>query len=604
MAQIALASGWRALDGHAFGLPQRTLVGHLRVRDAQAGDSARLDAWLLPGVPAAALPDEPEDPAEALARRFLFWAGEIQRHARVAISPALHVRAADAIGPAGADAGTLAKGDRAFDVAMACDAAAAARLTLNWLARATNRVLGDDAAPQPPVGDSLPGLLEQLKPHAEPGYNRLHLLLCAYRMGVAVSRLTGRVVRLGTGAQARLMDSSLTDRTPAVGVALARNKWLTAQMLRHIGVPATVNERADTADAAVAVAHRLGWPVVVKPADQDQGLGVAAHLVHDDAVRQAFAAAVKVSPHVLVERHVHGFGHRLTLMDGELVAVLKRIPGGVTGDGRHSVAELVALQLASPEVQRQRNMGRVPLDDEAQALLADRGQSPQTVPAEGEFVLLRRRDNLSAGGRLEHLDPATVHPDNLLAAQRAAKALHLDLAGIDFLSPDITVSWQHNGAAICEVNAQPQFGAGRRGDNYDRLLNHLLGPQPQIQTHLYLSHGDDEPGLHETLLALRDRLGAQALCHRGGVWLQQTRLTGACNGAWQAARAALADRDVPSLVMALSARDIIAHGLPVARIDSLHLAPASRGDEAADDQAARAQALAWCACEPSPLLAP
>jgi cyanophycin synthetase len=590
MSPLSFSSKWRWLNGHSHGLPQRTLIGQARVRSPAQQVLSTLDDLLSRVVPVAELPPAEGTGGQALVRRFFWWVGEIQRHARLAVSPDLHLRALAAPDP---------QGYQVFEVALPCRSTNAHFATMRWLEAALAQALPGAPAAAVPIEDSLRQLLDSIRPKAEPGYNQLHLLLAAYRMGLCVRPLAGQLLRLGTGARARLLESSVTDQTPSLGLQLAQNKWLTARLLLSIGVPGTVNDRVKTADDAVALAHRLGWPVVVKPADKDQGLGVSAHLVSDDSVRQAFAAAQAASPNVLVERHVQGFGHRLTLHDGELLAVLKRIPGGVRGDGQHRVAELVALQLASPEVRRQRNMGRVHLDAEALGLLAERGQGPDTVPAAGEFVLLRRRDNISAGGRLERIDPATVHPDNLLAAQRAARALHLDVAGIDFISPDITRSWRDNGAAICEVNARPQFGAGERGDNYDRLLLRLLGDPPQIPVHLYLCRGADEPGLLHTLQALRDRLGARAISLRSGVWLMQTPLCGPQPNGWQAARAALSDRDVPSLLMALSPTEIIAEGLPLPRIDSLHLAAGRDADWPAAERAVREQAVQWCACTPT-----
>lgn len=589
MATISFSKQWRWLAGYSHALPQRPLQGHIQVRGATARDVTDLDARLQPVVPAPGLPPPSGPPAQALARRVLYWAGEIQRHARIAVSPALHLRERPAPDPR---AGAL------FEVALPCRSARASQEALVWLEQTVNQHQAPTAAQQGPVEASLQQLLDRLRAYAEPGYNQLHLLQAAYRRGVCVTPLGKRLLRLGTGARSHLMDSTITDQTPALAVSIAKDKWVTVRLLSAIGVPTPQNERVSSADEAVALAHKLGFPVVVKPADSDQGRGVSAHLLSDESVRKAFAEAQAVSPKVLLERHVHGFGHRLTLLNGELVAVLRRIPGGVTGDGQHSVAQLLALNLASPEVQRQRNLGRVQLDAQALEMLAERGLSPDSVPAVGEFVLLRRRDNISAGGRLEHLSAADVHPDNLLAAQRAARALHLDLAGVDFLSTDIGQSWRDNGGAICEVNAQPQVGVGARGDNYDRMLQHLLGDQPQIPLHLLLYQGNP-PDLHAELHALRGRLGLQALSHRDGLWLNDTQLLGPQPDGWQAARAALADRDVGSLLMALTPEEIVSQGLPAPHIDGLHLAPGLAEACTGDAANVLKQALQWCAVAPS-----
>ncbi|HWK88693.1 MAG TPA: Mur ligase family protein, partial [Longimicrobium sp.] len=48
-----------------------------------------------------------------------------------------------------------------------------------------------------------------------------------------------------------------------------------------------------------------------------------------------------------------------------------------------------------------------------------------------------------------------MHPDNVTACEMAAGVVGLDIAGIDVLSPDISVPFRENGAVIIEVNAAP-----------------------------------------------------------------------------------------------------------------------------------------------------
>ncbi len=71
--------------------------------------------------------------------------------------------------------------------------------------------------------------------------------------------------------------------------------------------------------------------------------------------------------------------------------------------------------------------------------------------------MLKRISNISVGGTPEDVT-ARVHPDNRTAVERAARVLDLDIAGVDFLCPDISRSWREVGGGICEVNSQPELG--------------------------------------------------------------------------------------------------------------------------------------------------
>ena len=49
-------------------------------------------------------------------------------------------------------------------------------------------------------------------------------------------------------------------------------------------------------------------------------------------------------------------------------------------------------------------------------------------------------------------------------AERAVRAIGLDVGGVDFLSKDITESYREIGGGICEVNAAPGLPHARRAD--------------------------------------------------------------------------------------------------------------------------------------------
>src|SRR5690606_3151541 len=88
------------------------------------------------------------------------------------------------------------------------------------------------------------------------------------------------------------------------------------------------------------------------------------------------------------------------------------------------------------------------------AVLAKQGVDPDTVPKEGQVVLLRENANLSTGGSAIDLTEI-IHPENAALCVRAAKKVGLDVAGIDVICEDISVPLDQQGGAIIEVNAAP-----------------------------------------------------------------------------------------------------------------------------------------------------
>ncbi len=86
--------------------------------------------------------------------------------------------------------------------------------------------------------------------------------------------------------------------------------------------------------------------------------------------------------------------------------------------------------------------------------MEEKGYTAETVPAEGEEVYLRKTANISTGGTAVDVTD-TIHPDNKLMAERAIRAIGLDVGAVDFLTTDITKSYRETGGGICEINAGP-----------------------------------------------------------------------------------------------------------------------------------------------------
>ncbi|MCB9706748.1 MAG: cyanophycin synthetase [Myxococcales bacterium] len=266
------------------------------------------------------------------------------------------------------------------------------------------------------------------------------------------------LVQFGHGRFQKRIQATITSETRYIGVEIASDKELTNQILGDLGLPVPRQKLVRTADQAIRAAEGLGFPVVVKPLDANHGRGVSIDLDSPQAVAVAFEKAVEHSRTVIVETFIKGFDHRILVINGELIAVAKRVPGHVVGDGEHSVAELIDIVNSDPRrgIGHEKVLTRIELDHQALRLLELKGYTPDTVLAPGEAMYLRSTGNLSTGGTaIDQTD--VIHPDNREMAVRAAGAIGLDIAGIDFITPDISRSHRDVGGAICEVNAAPGF---------------------------------------------------------------------------------------------------------------------------------------------------
>lgn len=295
----------------------------------------------------------------------------------------------------------------------------------------------------------------------------------ARRRDIPVRRVGGlSMLRLGYGCHRRLVSAAMTEQTSAIGVDIAADKMLTKMLMTRAGIAVPGGVVARTEVEAIRAADELDGPVVIKPRNGNHGRCVTVAIRTAAEARQAYrrAAAGSGSCEVIVETFVPGKDYRVLVVDGRVVAAAELSPPGVTGDGEHTVIELIDLLNADPRRGQghSRPLTRITVDDAMLAHVAAAGYQPGTVPAPGQQVTLRRNGNLSTGGTSKDVTDQ-VHADVAELCRRIAAVTGLDICGIDLRAEDISAplfapslaggsgrpSGGHKAAAVIEINACP-----------------------------------------------------------------------------------------------------------------------------------------------------
>lgn len=288
---------------------------------------------------------------------------------------------------------------------------------------------------------------------------------------------TNRFIQLGQGYKQKSFFRGFTSRTSHQATILSTSKSIVNDLLQANGMPVPRQYLVTESDAAVDAARKIGFPVVIKPNFQDKGIGVSINLTDDDSVRQAFTEASKFGP-VLVEEHVNGSDHRLTLINGRVVATGRNISTQITGNGKSTIQELIDEVNSDPRRgdHDYSQLKTIHVDSEILNTLSEQGCTLNSIPASGRNVALRRWWRKSRDHSSEDLT-GSVHPDNIALVERAVRIIDLDLAGVDFISTDITRSWREVGGVINEINPTPGLNTHMRAgapDIYRILFDELF----------------------------------------------------------------------------------------------------------------------------------
>ncbi len=351
-------------------------------------------------------------------------------------------------------------------------------------------------------------IVRTVRTHLQAGKSTVQVLTCAHAMGIPFIHLGRGLYQLGWGALSRKLDRSSTDGDRLMGARLVTDKLVATQVLRAAGLPAPDNCLSQSVEQGLAAIDTLGRPVVVKPVDGERGEGITLGVEDESALRVAIATAKKFSPsgRALVERNIAGVCHRVFIVRDRLLYAVKRWPKSVMGDGALTVEGLVRRanqdELSLPPWLRSEPY---PLDELADKTLLDVGLDRASVPEVGRLVHLRPIESTRWGGFDEEVT-AKIHPDNVALAIRAAQLFGLEVAGVDIICEDISVSWRQSRAVINEVNYAPLLGGGEISRRYvqEFLSRVMMGGTGRIPVHLVTTDRADvavDAGYMDRLIA-------------------------------------------------------------------------------------------------------
>lgn len=247
-----------------------------------------------------------------------------------------------------------------------------------------------------------------------------------------------------------------------VPLAMA-NKTVTKKLLAQAGFPVPAgSEFVEKSEARRYFGQIAEQPIVVKPKSTNFGLGIS--IFHEPASLEAYDKALDIAfaedQAVLVEEFIPGTEYRFFVLDGKCEAVLLRVAANVVGDGKHTIAELVAIKNQNPLRGRDHRspLEIINLGDIELLMLQQQGYSPETVLPAGVRADLRGNSNISTGGDSIDMTDDMDESYKQLAADMAT-AIGAWACGVDLIIPDRTQpsSPEKPNCTCIELNFNPSM---------------------------------------------------------------------------------------------------------------------------------------------------
>ena len=211
-----------------------------------------------------------------------------------------------------------------------------------------------------------------------------------------------------------------------------------------------VAQSLNTLTKAPAIAEALGYPLFIKPNEGTQGVGVQK--ISDEAeLNTRLAAALQTNDRMLVQEAVSGSDYRVIVLDGTILAIIERRPLSISGDGTHTIAELLSEKIKTLTT---RSGGYKVESNDPRILKAiqEAGYDLTSILSDGELLQLLSNANLSTGG--EAVDVTNIASQSFKdLAVEAARVCGLRYAGVDILCEDLSIN--DAPAHVLELNAGP-----------------------------------------------------------------------------------------------------------------------------------------------------
>ncbi len=241
-----------------------------------------------------------------------------------------------------------------------------------------------------------------------------------------------------------------TSLTDIVSRRVNHNKFLSQRIFKKNGIPVPASKVFDPEDRDRIIRYiKDNIPIVVKPVKGSRSVGVTVDPQTDAEIDTAIALVGKRD--LMVEKFIKGDPYRILLYGQDILDVVKWSPPYVIGDGVHTLQGLADEKNAYFKKNKLK-----PFVIDA-ACLAEQHIDVNAAPQKGSQVFLRHIYDEQLGGEPVKMDMKAIHPDNLDLFARAAEVSGLLLAGLDFISEDLSVSFKDNNAAVNEINSAPHM---------------------------------------------------------------------------------------------------------------------------------------------------
>ncbi|MBZ0314595.1 cyanophycin synthetase [Clostridium butyricum] len=392
----------------------------------------------------------------------------------------------------------------------------------------------------------------------------------AKNYGLPVTELgKSGIYQIGYGKQGRIIEAAISNKTNCVGVDISCDKFLTKQLLDIQNIPVAEGRKVFNIIGLLREAEFIGYPVVIKPQYGNKGKGVMLNLKNEKELIKAYTSLLKITNDIIIEKYVKGNDYRICVVDYKVVAASLRVVPFVIGDGKSNIKALINILNNDPlrGQDHEKPLTTIKFDKELCNCLYRQNMSLDYIPNKGEKVILRENANLSTGGiAVDCTDD--VCDENIDYCIRAAKALGLDICGVDICTEDISIPIDKQNGIVMEVNAAPGIrmhhfpSQGKKRDVGKAIVNMLYEGRPSNIPVISVTGTNGKTTTTRMIGHVLKMMGMNTgITSTDGIYINDKCIHKGDDSGFNSAKTLLLNRDVEAVVLETARGGLVRRGL-------------------------------------------
>ena len=268
--------------------------------------------------------------------------------------------------------------------------------------------------------------------------------------------------------------------TSSLSVSIARNKFLTHEILRSLGVRTPKSDVVSSEnDLFLKIKNFTLSRVVLKPNESSRGFLVKMGTKTPQELVRHFKKIKQMRDEAILEEKVQGENYRVLIINNKVISVIFQKKPSVAGDGQKTVLELVKNLNKKRKASGRILPQAIRVNQDLKEALAEQGFNMGDVPLKNKILILSKTSNMSRGSE-PHDMTGRIHPETKKVLGEITRHFNLDIVGVDIISKDITSSIKKTGV-ILEINARPGFYShvypisGPSATVGDEVIKYLFG---------------------------------------------------------------------------------------------------------------------------------